>query len=266
MWNDTPFYVKATIKLFLLSLIVLAMVMGREFFIPFTISIFFTFLLMPISRKLIQWKFPRTLAILISIFLALAVFGGLIYFLYSQIESFADDLPELKKQLAKKWDALQQYISREFNITKRQQSRWLDQKIAETAQSGDTYAMGFFSATGTFFANVALIPIYIFFLTYYKDKFKEFIVLVSKNRNHEEILNILRKISTISQKYIKGLMIDVLILSVLNSTGFLLLDLDHAILFGVLASILNIIPYVGVLIGSILPIAMALLTKDEIGY
>jgi predicted PurR-regulated permease PerM len=34
----------------------------------------------------------------------------------------------------------------------------------------------------------------------------------------------------------------------------------------VLASVLNVIPYVGVLIGSILPVIMALLTKDAISY
>lgn len=266
MWNDTPFYVKATIKLFLLALVVLAMVMAREFLIPFTISVFFTFLLLPVSGKLIQFRFPRSLAIIISILLAIAVFGGLIYFLYTQVESFAEEMPALKKRLNEKWESIQQFIYREFNITKRAQSRWLDQKIEETAQSGDTYAMGIFTATGTLLANVALIPIYIFFLTYYKEKFKEFVILVSKNSDHEKTLDILRKISTISQKYLKGLMLDVLILSVLNSTGFLLLDLDHAILFGVIASILNIIPYVGVMIGSILPITMALLTKDELGY
>jgi hypothetical protein len=40
MWSDTPFYVRATIKLLLLALVVLTAVMGREFLIPFTIAIF----------------------------------------------------------------------------------------------------------------------------------------------------------------------------------------------------------------------------------
>jgi predicted PurR-regulated permease PerM len=126
--------------------------------------------------------------------------------------------------------------------------------------------LGIFTATGTLLANLALIPIYIFFLTYYRNKFKEFFLMISKTQNPDDVLNILARISTVSQKYLKGLMLDVLILSVLNSTGFLLLGLKHAILFGVLASILNIIPYVGVLIGSVLPVIMALLTKDELSY
>ncbi len=77
---------------------------------------------------------------------------------------------------------------------------------------------------------------------------------------------VVKKVSMVSQKYLMGIFLDVVILSVLNSTGFLILGLPHAILFGVLASMLNIIPYVGVMIGSILPILMALLTKDQMSY
>lgn len=266
MQNEYPFYLRATIKLFLVVLIVYIMIMGRELLIPLTISFFFTFLLLPVSGKLKQWKFPDWLAIILSILLAIAVFGGLIYFFYAQIISFGDDLPELKKKLAEKINTIQIYIRETFHISKREQAQWLDKQMEETVNSGDQYVMDLFSATGSFIANIALIPIYIFFLTYYKEKLKTFIVLVIKDKNPENALTIIRKISTVSQKYLKGLMLDIFILSILNSTGFLLLGLDHAILFGVLASVLNIIPYIGVLIGSILPIIMALLTKDEIGY
>jgi len=266
MWSDTPFYVRATIKLLLLALVVLTAVMGREFLIPFTIAIFFTFLLLPVSQKLRQWKVPHALSIIISIALSAAVFGGLIYFFYSQAASFADDWPELQKKLDEKWTTIQQFISKEFHITRREQGKWIDEKLEETAQEGHKYVLGIFTATGTLLANLALIPIYIFFLTYYRNKFKEFFLMISKTQNPDDVLNILARISTVSQKYLKGLMLDVLILSVLNSTGFLLLGLKHAILFGVLASILNIIPYVGVLIGSVLPVIMALLTKDELSY
>jgi predicted PurR-regulated permease PerM len=266
MWSDTPLYVRATVKLLLLALIVLTAVIAREFFIPFIIAVFFTFLLLPVSRKLIEWKFPRGLAIIISIVLAIAVFGGLIYFFYTQVASFADDWPELKQKLGEKWESIQQWISTEFHVTRREQGKWIDQKMQEAAESGHTFVLGIFTATGTFLANLALIPIYIFFLTYYKDKFKEFIRLKNVNKNPEDFLKIVERISMVSSRYLKGILLDVFILSILNSTGFLMLHLKHAILFGVLASILNIIPYVGVLIGSILPVIMALLTKDAFSY
>jgi predicted PurR-regulated permease PerM len=57
-----------------------------------------------------------------------------------------------------------------------------------------------------------------------------------------------------------------LVLAVLNSIGFLLLGLKYAILLGLTAAILNIIPYVGPWIGALLPVTIALLTKDSAMY
>jgi predicted PurR-regulated permease PerM len=43
-------------------------------------------------------------------------------------------------------------------------------------------------------------------------------------------------------------------------------DLKYAILLGFAIGFLNVIPYVGVLIGSLLPIIIALVTKDSVMY
>lgn len=264
--HEQPFYIRFTIKLFMVCLIVAILVIARDVLLPLTIAVFFTFLLMPISQRLQKWRFPRPLAIIVSIVIAMSVFAGLLYFFYTQIISFADDLPALQEKLNQKLETIQLFIRREFDISKADQRNWVNSKIQENTSSGEDMLMGLFSATTGFLVNFALIPIYIFFLTLYKEKFKQFVTLITKGNNHEQVIEVLKKVSRVSQNYLKGIFLDVLILSILNSTGFLLLGLEHAILFGVLASILNIIPYIGVLVGSILPVVMALLTKDEIGY
>jgi predicted PurR-regulated permease PerM len=58
----------------------------------------------------------------------------------------------------------------------------------------------------------------------------------------------------------------ILIVAVLNIVGLLILDIEYAIFFGVLGALLTIIPYVGIFIGSLLPILMSLLTKDSAWY
>ena len=263
---EQPFYFRATIQLLLVGLIIAFMILAKDILIPLTIAIVFTFLLLPVSTKLQQWRFPKILSILISIILAFAIFMALIYFFYSQTISFVNDWPELEKTMTAKWESFQQFISESFNISRQEQMVWIKSKIQESASSGGVLVLGIFSATTSFLASFALIPIYIFFLSIYKDKFKEFIRLVSKDERHEQTLLMVKKVSKVSQKYLVGIFLDVVILSVLNSTGFILLGLKHAILFGVLASVLNIIPYIGVLIGSTLPIMMAFLTKDSMGY
>ena len=264
--SEQPFYFRATIGLLLAGLIIAFMILASDILIPLTIAIVFTFLLLPVSTKLEQWRFPKALAILISIILALALFVALIYFFYSQVISFVNDWPALEQSMTDKWKSIQQYISETFNVSSDEQQVWLKSKIQETASSGGVLVLGIFSATTSFLASFALIPIYIFFLSFYKDKFKEFVRLISEEDKHEQTLVMVKKVSMVSQKYLIGIFLDVVILSVLNSTGFLILGLKHAILFGVLTSVLNIIPYIGVLIGSTLPILMAFLTKDSMGY
>ena len=264
--SEQPFYFQATIKLFLVALVIAFLILAQNILIPFTIAVFFTFLLMPVSRKLQHWHIPKALAILISIIMAFALVAVLFYFFIDQVMSFVNDWPVLQKTLTDKWENVQQFISETFHISRVEQKAWLTSKIKENASSGGVLVLGIFSATSSFLASFALIPIYIFFLTLYQDKFKEFIQLVTKDDKNEHVLMIVKKVSVVSQKYVMGIFLDIVILSILNSTGFLILGLPHAILFGVLASLLNIIPYIGVLIGSTLPILMALLTKDSMSY
>jgi len=264
--TEQPFYYRVTVKLVMISIIVAMLILAKNILIPFTIAVFFTFLLLPVSRKLEKWHIPKVIAILISIILAFTFFGALLYFFSIQILSFINDWPVIEKAMTAKFESLQHFISTTFNISNSEQKLWLTNKLKENASSGGVIILGIFSATGAFLASFSLIPIYIFFLTLYKDKIKEFISLIAKEDKNGHTLLIVKKVSVVSQKYIIGIFLDVLILSVLNSTGFLILGLPHAILFGVLTSMLNIIPYIGVLIGSTLPILMALLTKDAMGY
>ncbi|HAQ21782.1 MAG TPA: AI-2E family transporter [Prolixibacteraceae bacterium] len=264
--SEQPFYFQATIKLLLFGLVIAFLILAKNILLPFTLAVFFTFLLMPVSRKLEHWRFPKILAILISIVFALTVFVALLYFFYSQILSFVNDLPLLEKTLTSKIDSIQQFISETFHVSRIEQKAWINTKIEENASTGGVIVLGLFSATTSFLASFALIPIYIFFLTLYQDKFKEFVRLITEDDKNEHTLMVVKKVSRVSQKYLVGIFLDVVILSILNSTGFLILGLPHAILFGVLTSLLNIIPYIGVLIGSTLPILMAFLTKDSMGY
>jgi len=264
--SEQPLYVRLTIQLLLLVLIVAIMVWAKELLIPFVIAIVFAFLLLPVSNKLQDWRIPKAISIIISILIALMVILGMLYFFYSQVLSFVDDWPELKGAMDEKWKSVQLFISEKFNVSRHEQQVWIKSKLEENASTGGVLVLGIFTATTSFLASFALIPIYVFFLSWYKDKFKEFIRIVSEGDKHEQTFELVKKIASVSQKYLVGIFLDVVILSVLNSTGFIILGLKHAILFGVLASVLNIIPYIGVLIGSTLPILMAFLTKDSMSY
>src|SRR5690606_29740687 len=56
------------------------------------------------------------------------------------------------------------------------------------------------------------------------------------------------------------------IVAVLNTVGLMVLGIEYAWFFGTLASLLMLLPYIGIAIGSILPAIFALATKDSYWY
>ncbi len=262
--KDYPIALKATIYIALIIMVVFVLSYARSLLIPISLAILLSFLLMPVSRWLETKKFPRILAIILSIILMILVLGGLIFFLSNQILSFSEDLPLLKEKFTEKFGMMQGFVTDSFKISEQRQIEWLREQIMNAMQSSGQMFGSIFSATGNFLAAATIIPIYIFFFTYYRHKFIDFMKHVTKPENHGWVMDMMHRTSQVSQKYLVGLLIDIAILATLNSIGFLILGINHAILLGVIAGMLNIIPYIGVLIGSIFPIFMALLTKDSI--
>jgi len=62
------------------------------------------------------------------------------------------------------------------------------------------------------------------------------------------------------------LLLVILIVGTLNTISLLLLSIQNAFFFGFFAAVLVLVPYIGVAIGSILPIILALITKDSAWY
>ncbi|MBL0018978.1 MAG: AI-2E family transporter [Bacteroidetes bacterium] len=113
---------------------------------------------------------------------------------------------------------------------------------------------------------MVIVPIYMFFFITYRDRFSRFVVMLVERRKQIQALDILSKASTVVQKYLVGVGIEVLIVFVLAATLFFSLGIRHALFFAVMVAVLNIIPYLGVLIGSSISVVYAFLTTDSLLY
>ncbi len=239
---------------------------GSDILMTFFIAMFLSFMLIPVSNYLQKKRFPKWLAIILSILVAIFIISIILCFFAYQLLSFQADLPELKTQFHQKYIELQHHIEMRYDYSKQDQTLWVDNKINELTANTSNNIMKALSTTGTLIANLALIPIYIFLITYYKEKILTFMYSLVEPRLKRKLNFTIAKVCIVSQQYLKGILLDILILAILNSIGFLALGLKHALLFAALAAFLNIVPYIGVLVGSVFPIAIALLTKDSLWY
>jgi len=263
--QSEAFMTKSIRVMAFVGLTIAFLIIGKPILLPLITAIFLAFLVLPMVQKLNKCCLPNWLSVLLGVISVCASVMAVISFFWWQAMSFVDDLPALKASLYDKQKDLLEFIRANFSISYSEQQRWLVEKKSEFWNNSLQNVGAFFTATGSALSSMVLIPLFMFFLLLYRDKFRQFMELINPQKQND-IVNIMRSIGSVSKSYIRGMGIVIVLLSVLNSIGFMLLGLEYAILLGMLAALLNIIPYVGVLIGSLLPITMALITKDSLFY
>jgi predicted PurR-regulated permease PerM len=123
-----------------------------------------------------------------------------------------------------------------------------------------------FGSIGNMLASAILVPLYSFFMLYYRDFFREFFFKAFKTVPQRKVNEVLNKIYDVVQSYLVGLATVMGIVAILNTAGLMVLGIDYAWFFGTLASLLMLLPYIGIAIGSILPALFALAVKDSAWY
>lgn len=261
-----PLYVKVSLMLISIALIFVALELGASLMVPLCFSFLFALLLHPLCAKLESLRFPKVLAIFICLITIIVVLGFILYFITSQILSFGEDLPELQNKFYELINRIHQYVSQTFGINKSNQMSWIRRSTNSMMQSSGAFFTSMLAYTTNTFADLGLMPVFIFFFLYYRTFFKQFLNKLFIRTPNQNITEIMYKIQNVVKNYILGLLLVMAIIAALNTVGLLILDIEYAFFFGALAALLNIIPYLGIIIGSILPILMALLTKDSIWY
>jgi predicted PurR-regulated permease PerM len=71
------------------ALIVAALYVGREIFVPVALAVLLSFVLAPFVIKLQAWRLPRTVSVLIVVFIGFSVIFGLGGLMVSQARSTA---------------------------------------------------------------------------------------------------------------------------------------------------------------------------------
>ena len=74
----------------------------------------------------------------------------------------------------------------------------------------------------------------------------------------------LKSVQQVGQQYLFGMLVIISILGLLNSTGLWIIGIDSPFLFGFMAAVLALIPYIGTFLGAGLPVLYSLITYDSL--
>ena len=255
-----PFYFKVTVILFGLVLFVYSLSMLSGILIPFAFALIIAILLNPLVNKFQSKGVGKIFAIIFSMLLALLVFGGIMYFISSQVMGFSENFPVLKEKFYELSKQLQDWVQSNFGISIAKQVELINEALNNSkGLVGQTVGTAL-----TTLMLIFILPVYIFLLLFYKTLLLNFLYESFAEKNSTQVADILKQTKSAIQSYMIGLLIEALIVAAMNSTALLILGVKYAVLLGLIGALLNMLPYIGGIIAIALPVLMATVTKT--GY
>lgn len=249
---------KAFRILSILVLIVVILVYARPFLVPLAFAGVLSMLLLPVARWLERKGINKVIAVLLALLLFLAFFAALFFFIGWQLSSLTEDTAKMEQQVTGKLQQLRTTISNTFGISPERQQQILKQQQQSAPGKTSSFITGFVTGLGTFVTNVLLVLVYMFLMLYFRGHLKKAILKFVPKERQPEAGDILINTQKVTQKYLTGLSLMIVSLWVMYGIGYSIAGVKNALFFAVLCGVLEIIPFVGNLAGTLLTLGMAL--------
>ena len=264
--SKIPFYAKVSI--FLVGLIALLAIMyiAKSIIIPVVFAIIIAILLHPVVNFLVRMKINRVLAILLTMLLAFLVIAALGAILISQVSRFGESWPALVEKFT---SILNQTISDAADYFDKDPQKihdWITKTQGEIVNVSTAAIGQSIVVLGNGLVILFLIPFYIFMILFYKPILIEFVRMLSGSKYQSHVKGIVSQIKTVIQRYLVGLFIEAVLMATMNTAALLILGIEYAFILGILAALLNVIPYIGGIIAVAMPMMVALVTKPSPWY
>jgi len=233
--------------------------------LPLAWALFLSLLILPVTKWLEEKKVPRPAAIISVLVIVTALIGLVLYILSFQIIGLLRDAPAVTDKLNDWILSLQETGEEVFGVTNEAIAQQISSSLSGIINNSLVMLQNsLFSAFQTI-TLITIVPLYIFFMLYYRDLFYEgFLGLAKKYRTKTS--DIISKVNKVVQQYMAGLMAVTVIIGILFYITLTLLGINYALFFAVLLAFFNLVPYIGVIIASLAVILYTIATTDSLFY
>ncbi|KAF1303890.1 MULTISPECIES: AI-2E family transporter [Enterococcus] len=243
----------------------------RTLFVPILVGGFLYYVLNPIVNFLIKYtKIKRIFAIILVFILLVGVIVWMILSvipnLVSQISSLASNIPNFVENM-QTWGMklADNPIFSQINIVEQIEKMDISySSIIQKFLSGLSTSLG--SIVGTIASatvTIVTVPFILFYMLKDGDRLVPNIQRFFPETRRAQIVDLLGQLHQTLSNYISGQAIECVFVGTFTFIGYLIVGVDYAFLFGVIAGITNLIPYLGPYLG-LLPAVLATVFDDPL--
>ncbi|HCJ57310.1 AI-2E family transporter [Lutispora sp.] len=231
---------------------------------PFLISALLAYLLNPIVHFFQKKGLKRLNSVILvyTIFLSLVIFFGLFIIpkLFKDISVLVESIPIYAQQLKNLYKKFQDgYINSDLPQGLKDiiddNMLLVQNMILSFLQNAADSIINFFSKA----FNFIIVPVLTFYMLKDSEYFKNQLILILPKSKRNKVLQLFKDIDNVFGKYIRGQIFISSVVGVLTTIALVLIRVKYSLTLGIFASISNIIPYFGPIIGMIPTIVFAFL-------
>ncbi|GAB2703169.1 AI-2E family transporter [Mucilaginibacter koreensis] len=241
---------------FILSFVVLYF--SQSVLVPLTLGLLLALLLTPVSRWFEQKGTPKGVSAFLGVFTLILIIAVLAGLLFWQLKGVIKDLSSIEDRFNELLTQVKAFISSTFGISPQKQQQVIKQQQSGGLGKAGSFITGLLDTASGVLVNFILVLIYTFLLIYFRQHFKQFIYKLVKPEQKEQAAEIIQKSGKVTQQYLGGLGLMIVILWIMYSIGFSIVGVKDAIFFAILCGTLELIPFVGNLTGTSITVLMGL--------
>ncbi|MFJ7756025.1 AI-2E family transporter [Peribacillus muralis] len=273
MWINKPFF-KYACAIILIILIIFLLgkieyvlqplqnIIAAMFF-PIILAGLLYYVLRPVVNLLTEF-IPRTISIFTVFLIILGLIGSVSYFgspiVVDQFQKLSEDLPNKVKEISKESEDIIQ--ENDFGIVNTEALKENAGKhLKEYSEKILVNITTVFTTITSVLTVLIITPFILFYFLKDGDKLRPFLLKYIPSDVEAEGNTILKDVDKTLSTYIIGQFIVSLVIGTLMYIGYLIIDLDYALVLALLAMIFTVVPFLGPLI-SILPALFIALQQD----
>ena len=236
-------------------LISIVLYFGRGFFVLISFAGLLAMLMTPLSNILEKKGVSRVISSAISVLILVVVFSAIILLLSAQIGNIGKELPIILLRYEEYKADLQYWINNSLGVSSEQ----LRVHPSYAFNNAGKFLTDMVRGTITFVGSLFLVLVFIFLFLMQRNKYQKFVVMLYKEDKRDEAKVMIDKISNVAQHYLTGRLIAACIMGIFFLIGFLIIGLKNSVVLALIVAIMTIIPYVGALIGGLVPFFISLI-------
>jgi len=239
---------EGALKIFLVGFVFYFVYLVRDSVIWFAFALIISVLLDPVIIFLKKLKIPRIIG---AILVYLSIFGFLGFLIYLTAPIFVFEIKQLSLSLPQYFQEINPYLENigvEFQTNLQGITQDLSYRLKEIS-AGVFGALSF--VFGGVFSTLFIISL-AFFLSIQEKGIERIIVLFTPKKYEQFAINLFKKSQRKVSRWFGSRVLACLFVGIASFLFFLIFDVKYAFMLALLAGILNFIPYIGVLVASIL--------------